>query len=573
MMVATDPLWLDSDPSALAALDDDALSSILDAHSRREAWATWTPRPDAPADFDQQTAFVEARDLVSIAMGGNGSGKTAAAAKKCADFLLSTPPPRPDTPFWVIAENYTQVCSVCWGEKLWGGNGDCGGNAGFLPKWEIDWDRVVWLRPRLGWPLMVPLKPWPDGNNWMLEFKSYEQGREAMQARSIGGFWFSEQFPWGLFLEVLRGCREYMIPGGQFCEFTPIDPELCLAIEAIIDDPPDGWGFYRLNTERNRANLAAEWFQQFFDAVPDEMLATRQTGALATFEGVIFQGFNPAVHVTDDDSMVWLPGTTHHRAFDWGASVEHPFAGVWGCYDGIGDWLIYDEYWDISQDKITQDHAAAIMAQSIAWGWPAPEWFLTPTERQKPFVTDARRLVRELRPRWNGRADQWDIRGTGGVSYRDSFADPSRPGEINAFNQWGIVTMPAANEVYKGIDMVRGFLKSRPQTGMPRLRIHRRCKHLIEEVRKYRWTRQRPNQRWTTAAPRPVPLKKDDDTVDALRYLIASVERARGLRPSSAQSHVISQTRPEVHLDRGRSDRDRSGPAAVTAGRQGWFRK
>ena len=87
------------------------------------------------------------------------------------------------------------------------------------------------------------------------------------------------------------------------------------------------------------------------------MLATRMTGALATFEGVIYQSFNPVVHVTDDDSRVWLPGMTHYRGIDWGASVEHPMAAVWACEDGAGGVLVYDDYWDTSQDKITQDHA------------------------------------------------------------------------------------------------------------------------------------------------------------------------------------------------------------------------
>ena len=159
-----------------------------------DAWLTWRPRPDKPAEFDQQSGFVNSRDLVSFALGGNGSGKTACAAKKCADFVMATPPPRKDTPFWILAEDYTQVCEVCWAEKL---NGQK-----FLPDAVVDWERVDWLKPRQNWPLMVPLKKHPNGKNWRLEFRSYAQGWKAQQARSIGGFWFSEQVQWCLISSV-----------------------------------------------------------------------------------------------------------------------------------------------------------------------------------------------------------------------------------------------------------------------------------------------------------------------------------------------------------------------------------
>ena len=536
---------------ALANLTDEQAQVALAA--RGSAFAVWEPRPDCPEEFDQQTAYVNARDVVSFCLGGNSAGKTAASAKKCADFLLSTRPPRHDTPFWIIAQNYTQVCSVCWNEKLW--------EAGFLPKWEVDIDRIVWLKPTLNWPLMVPLKPWDDGHNWMLEFKSYEQGRQAMQARSIGGFWFSEQVAWPIFLEVLRGCRDCMFPGGQFLEFTPIEPDLCVAVEHIMDNPPPGWGFYRLNTERNRQNLATDWYDSFFGSVPDEMMATRKTGALATFEGVIYQSFNSAVHVIDDDSMAWRSGVTHHRATDWGASAEHPFVTIWGCYDGMGEWTIYDEYWSTSQDAITQDHAAEVLARSIAWGYPEPDFFVKPDSARAYYVAKVKDRVKELRPE--------GVEPIEGSVYGENFADPSRPGEMNAFNYWGIPTSSASNDVYKGIDLTRARFKVNPVTGKARLYFHQRCKHLIEEARKYRWTRKKPNALWTTAAARPVPLKKDDDTVDCLRYLIASVERGRGQTPSSADSRINSG-REGLLLDRAGNGHAYKPMQAATAG---FFRK
>lgn len=529
-----DSLLSSIDPALVAELlaSDPAWARAAELYTE-SAFFTFTPRPDRPDLFDEQTSFVGAKDYVSFALGGNGSGKTAAAAAKCARFVLhEQPPPRRDTPFWIIAASYEQVCSVCWGEKLHGMQ--------FIPRCEVDWSRISWLDAKLGWPKAVPLKPWPGrpGKNWMLQFKSYEQGREQMQAASIGGFWFSEQFPWGLFIEVLRGTRDYSFPGGQFCEFTPIEPELCIWIEKLMDDPPPGYRFYRLNTWQNASNLAGGWVENFAAAVPEELAATRLTGALATFEGVIYQAFNPRVHVVGDDVITFPPGVYHHRGIDWGASEEHPQTCVWGYRDGMGDWFIYDEYWNNSQSAITRDHAVEIVARSICWGWPEPDWFGNPLAEMDSdlpsFRDDVRRRVAE-------------IAGERGIAprYRNdqhhgmSWGDPARPGEINQFNRFGVAVHPAINDVYKGINEVRKLLKVHPITGKPRLYIHQRCKHLIEEHRKYRWLKGRKPSEGSylnPKAPRPIPMKRDDDTVDAERYMIASEASSRGIEPGSASS-------------------------------------
>lgn len=474
------------------------------------SYKTFQPRPDRPELFDQQTAFCESRDQVAFLVGGNASGTTVAAAYKTAMFVLQhQPPPRKDTPFWILAETYDQVCGVCWGEKLHGQQ--------FIPDCEVDWARVSWISRKASHPKAIPLKPWPGtpGRNWVLEFKSYEQGREALQARSIGGFWFSEQFPLNLFLETLRGCREYMFPGGQFCEFTPIDPELCLWLERIMDDRPRGWGFYRCNTELNRPNLAEGWYENFFGAVPEEMVETRKTGALATFEGVIFPTFQPSVHVlrgrlTTADIP---PGVFHYRGLDWGSSLEHPMACIWTYTDGTGRWVIYDEYWSVDQTKLTRDHAREVYERSIAWGWPE--------EGTNP-------------------------------QYCQTYADPSRPDLIAEFSQLGIPTYPANNDVYEGIDTIRSLLKVQPSDGYPRFLVHERCKHLIEEMRKYRWKRTRQPKSGVgliSHVAKPEPLRRDEDTVCAARYGIHTALKSHGQGLSSLR-YADYEKRRSIQIQR-----------------------
>jgi hypothetical protein len=411
-------------------------------------------------------------------------------------------------------------------------------------------------------PYSVPLKPWPGlpGKNWHLQFKSYKQGRRAMQAKSIGGFWFSEQFPLSIFLEVLRGCREYMFPGGQFAEFTPIDPELCMWVEKIMDKPPAGWKFYRANTECNKVNLAEGWFEQFFATVPQELMGTRMIGSLANFVGLIYPSFNPAVHVNAD--VITFPrNVTHMRAIDWGASEEHPFAMGWGYQDGVGDWHIYDEYWSSDQTKITMDHAVEAQARSIFWGWPVPMHVFGSADkilmRFCELVMERLEEISPERARWLERfllrpEDTLPLRPYDQFGY--TYADPSRPGEMTSFTRYGIQTAPASNDVYQGINCIRSLLKVNPYTGVPRVYVHPRCLHLIEEMRKYRWKKGKEAADGNTRNPevaRPVPLKLHDDSCDWFRYLCFSPTRITKETPDSIDQREIIEKRKSIQLDTG----------------------
>jgi hypothetical protein len=342
-----------------------------------------------------------------------------------------------------------------------------------------------------------------------------------------------------------------MFSGGQFAEFTPIEPELCVAIETVMDNHvlrDAGWKFYRCNTEANRPNLAEGWFEQFFATMPDEVLQTRLTGALATFEGCIYQSFNSAVHVVGDDVIrfPFVPAAEHFRGCDWGASAEHPQTCVWGYRNGTGDWYIYDEYWCADQGRVLMDHAVEIVARSLCWGWPKPDFFHKPTGWQEDFVNQVMRRVLEIRP--NGAL--W----LHTQQHKDTFCDPSRPDSLAGFSQYGIRTSPAANAVHKGIDCIRSLLKINPFTEKPRIFIHKRCKHLIEEIRKYRWMRGRRDTSGRLLNPKvaaPAPLKRDDDTVDALRYMVYSAERQRGIQPGSGSYHSTASGRHSVPLSNG----------------------
>jgi phage terminase large subunit-like protein len=465
-------------------LEDAELQRLM--RLRSHPLATFTPRPDDPANFDEQSAFVNSRAKVACVRGGNGSGKTTCAAYRVAKFLLQGQrPPRKDAPFWIISDSLWQVSEICWKQGL----------MRFIPHDMIAWDRIQWQSAKLNWPAVIPLKPWPGTDcNWMVELRSAESDRAKFQGVSLGGAWFSEQFPWDIFEEVMRGLRDTYYDGAVTIECTPIDPDLSMELEALEENPPEGWEFFRMNTEANTA-VSEEWKRSFFASVSEEMKDTRRTGAYASYRGAIFQAWNPRVHLAGDDVICHPHGVKYRRGIDWGGSFEHPFACVWGYRDGSGTWYIFDEFLD--PECMDYPVRAAVIQDRFPW------------------------------------------KGTHG-NFGTTHADPSRPMMLSMFNQLGIQTSPAVNRVHESIEYIRRLLKVNKVTGQPSIFIHRdRCPELARQMRTYRWLRS-SGKGLNPRAPRPEPLKRNDDLVDALRYMIYS----------EASRH--SETGPEVDTERRR---------------------
>jgi hypothetical protein len=468
-------------------------------HAPEEAYFTFRPRPDDPARFDEQTsAYYSTPSGIVFILGGNGSGTSEIALAKVAKFVLSEQaPPRKDTPFWIISNTFKIVCDVAWKEKLFG--------HGHIPVAEVDWDRVQWYKEIRGWPLAVPLKPWVDqpGRNWVLEFKSYKEGRQMMQASSIGGFCFIEQFPWPLLTEVLRGCREYSFRGNKICEFTPIEPGLTEELEDMIerDALPEDWEVYRMNTQcaLEAGHVSQEWFNTFFAMVPESMRPTRMTGEMPTYEGAIYSTFNPKIHCIDIARKIPTM-VQHRRAIDWGSGPDNAFVCLWFFINSIGQIFVYDEYYSNDLSRSVIDHLCQIQDQ-FPWPDGNPAYGTTWAD---PSAVGYLRIASRL--------SEYAPRGPSGkCRYKDM--------NISGAN----------NSVLPGIEHVQYLLKPLPGLpapfdtkqlpgGHPQLFIDRtNCRNLRREMRTYRWQKKNPNALAPKDA-RPEPLKVDDHCVDALRY-------------------------------------------------------
>lgn len=492
---------IEADALALAIARDPVCAAWASALG--DSWGSFEPRPDKPEQFDQQSSFVHDRVTMAWLIKGNASGGTEAASHKMVQFLTKQqPPPRHDTPFWVLSNNYEQCINTIWKEKLEG--------HGHLPRCEYDYEKISWHNQKQGQPKSVPLKEWPGrpGKNWVIEFKSYEQGRAALQAQSIGGFYFTEQFAEDIFTEVFRGCREYLFPGGQFAEFTPIDADLCLWIERFLEHPPDGWKFYRCNTTRNTA-LAEHFLKNFTATINEDTAATRLTGALATFEGSIYPHFAPSVHCLPLANFRPNNGVFNYRGIDFGASADHPFVCLWGYRTAAGDWYIYDEYVNGDQTRTINEHCKEVIRRHP---WPEDEF------------------------------------------HGSTFVDSGSAMGAQVFIDAGVDVQNAIKSVFAGINTIRDLLKVNATTNRPRLFIcSERCPVTIDQMRRYRWLRAKPKSAGglNPKAPPPTVLKRDDDCPDALRYMIHTYEKTAGAVPGSAITRELDEpARHSIQLDK-----------------------
>jgi len=465
---------------------------------------------------------------------------TTTSLLKACKFMLETPPPRRNTPFWFIAESYEQIGSI-YDEKI--------AQFGLIPPHIIDKDRIHWNKRNNNWPFRVPLisPEGPGGRNWTMEFKGWRQGRGQFQARAVGGFCFIEQFPWVILDETLRGAREFNIPGSKMAEYTPVDPSMSQEIEEMIEngvDPgmgnrankdakylPEGWKVYHMNTKcaKDHGHVSEAWFKEFFSMIPDSMLDVRMKGLFASFEGVIYPEFMPQIHCCGDEiwPIVHSESSYHLRGIDWGTGPDNPFVCLWAAVASDGTTYIYDEYYSNSSDCTIIDHLVNVQEQ---WEWSnSPQFGMT-------------------------------------------YADPSDPGNFriaSRLNEYArkhcdkvvknISMGRAKNAVYEGIEHVRLMLKPSlkravmdPNTLkveeklMPRLMIHRgNCPNLVREMKAYRWMQ--PGDHTTAANPRNAPrqpCKFNDHACDAARYLLFTHASAAGATIESIRRN--SQMRDAV---------------------------
>jgi hypothetical protein len=380
---------------------------------------TFEPRPDQPDLFDQQTSYVnEQFEGVACCLAGNRAGKTACSTYKTAKFLTETPPPDSETHFWICSETMDICSGVVWKQHL----------SKFLPQVNV----TRWYNAKAGWPSMLELPAWPNGNRWVVSFKSFNQGREALQAAAIGGFYVDEQIDATLLDEINARTSNYSFPGSKLYSLTPLRPDPWL--EDIFNSPEKnpGWKFYRMNSELND-RISLDWLATTLE----DQRETRRIGVFANFSGQIYKSFcrdhiiKPFPIPDDWSSLAGIDiGWSHNTAsvFVYRDKSPKPV------------YYVHSEY--VANQTSIEEHVAAIRGM-------VPKW--TP----------------------NGKAPV--------AKHTTFFADPAAAQERHEFHIRGLFTYNAVKDVLAGIAKVQQLLREK------RLFFFETCTETIKEMKNYCW--------------------------------------------------------------------------------------
>jgi len=320
---------------------------------------------------------------------------------------------------------------------------------------------IIWHNKQDSIPKKIPLI---NGNK--IEFKSFDQGRKAFEGRAIDAIYPDEQCghdAHAIWLEMQARLEK---PDSFLAwSMTPIRPQAWL--EDKFNTLPDGYEVFYANLNDNRISRGGYVADSVIDALiaewPEEVQETRIKGHFASFMGAVYKTFSKQTHVIPrfDIPTSW----ERYRGIDFG--FNNPFTTLWLARDCDNRWHAYNEYY----------------------------------RAQTTLATHANR-----------------IKMVGGADvYNATYADHDAQDRAELW-EYGIQTTPAKKAVRNGIEAVQRALKVQAD-GKPRLYIHDNCVNLIRELAAYHYP-----EGTDLRDPNDEPAKKDDHTVDALRYIIYSTE-------------------------------------------------
>jgi len=223
-------------------------------------------------------------------------------------------------------------------------------------------------------------------------------------------------------------------------------------------------------------------------------------GLWVAAEGVIYETYDPAVHLVD---RVPLPaGWTRYWAVDFG--YTNPF--VCQCWAEDPDGRLWLEWEVYHTQRLVEDHAITILDQVSR---PDPDY-------RHPAG----------RPRYAHHGRTWT-----GPKPRAIVCDHDAEDRATLERHLGMSTVAAHKSVSDGIQGVQTRLRpagdGRPRLLLMRDAVVERDPALVDASKPTCTAEEFPGYVWDTGAgkaPKEQPFKADDHGMDAMRYLVAEVD-------------------------------------------------
>jgi hypothetical protein len=452
-------------------------ATAIETYSRLEvefplAVATLWQQPEAPCD--QRRLVASLVHSLTLALGGNRSGKTYAIKEAAVAFALGGDHPAVmawlednDLPRDLIPDGPGHVALVAQSAP------------DSMRYHRRDVDALLPRGGKQSWSLGAPQEariecvvPGYD-RPAVLWFKSIDQGHRSFKGSEFRFVAISEE-PEGeegrlVLDECMRGCSS--VGGRVVIEMTP-QLGFTWVHEELVEKRKYGAAVIEIDTTHNVMLPDYGSVMRWLDSLSPEERAMRQRGQFVDRRGLVYAEWSRG------DGDRWGPGNLcepfeipadwpRFRGADFG--LVNPTAVVWGALGDDGTLYVYREHYGAG-----------------------------------PTYAEHGDLVRLAEA---------------GEVIQAGWGDPSAPAAMSEWASLDVYLDPADNAVSSGISQVRDRMRRRSD-GRPRLKVFRTCTELVREVEGYRWD------------PRlkvPMPVKKNDHACDALRYMVVGIADWLGL--------------------------------------------
>jgi phage terminase large subunit-like protein len=232
------------------------------------------------------------------------------------------------------------------------------GDVGYLGTGSISKEYIINTTPKAGTPNAIDtaLIKHKSGGTSIIQFQSYDQGREAFQATERHVIWDDEEPPLEIYAEQLL--RTMTTKGVVLSTFTPLkgvsdtvmhlqdqaEKQGACVVSATWDDAP---------------HLGEDEKKELFDTLPPHQREARSKGVPSLGSGAIYP-------ILEHEFVIDPIAIPEHWALGYGFDVGwNNTAACWGALDRDADVLyIYADYKEGQKEPAV--HAAAIKARG---GW------------------------------------------------------------------------------------------------------------------------------------------------------------------------------------------------------------
>ena len=201
-----------------------------------------------------------------------------------------------------------------------------------------------------------------SGEQSVIQFNSYDQGRTKWQADTVDGIWLDEEPPMSIYSEALT--RTNATNGLVFVTFTPLMGMSDVVRRFLLDKP--GNTTVTSMTVHDVEHYTVEERERIIASYPEHERDARTKGIPSMGSGRVFPLADEAVAIQPFQIPAHWPRLV---GIDFG--IDHPTAAVWMAWDRDSDTLYVTDTYRVKDTSIVQ-HAAAIRTRGewIPVAWP-----------------------------------------------------------------------------------------------------------------------------------------------------------------------------------------------------------